>query len=144
MNSANLEPQNDVENTIHLPPIEIHQVPIWVKGMVIVGLILFLVQLPSFKNSLNDTIMKKQAIKARKAGQYTEAITYFEELKQHYPNDKEIIKKLAFTQYEANQYIQSLRTFELLVGTEMPKSEIEKINQAISDMVSKIKDAQQQ
>ncbi len=120
-------------------PAEILRVPLWVKAIVVFGAILFAVQVPGFPSSLNDAIIKNRAAIADRAGQYTDAIMLYEELRTRYPKDKELIKKLAFCQYHAGQYVPALKTFELLDGVEMPKNEIEKINAAISDIKAKIK-----
>jgi len=124
--------------TTTLPP-EIYHVPLWVKGIIAAGLILFAFQLPGFKDSLVDVMRKSRALDADKAGQYAEAAKLYQELRSRYPKDKELIKKLAYAQYHAGQFAAALNTFDLLVDVELPRSEIEKINIVISDIESKLK-----
>jgi len=136
LNSPDLEEQQG--GTTILPP-EIQHVPLWVKCIVAAGLILFAMQLPNFKGSLIDVIRKSRASDADKAGQFPDAVKLYEELHSRYPNDHELIKKLAYSQYHAGQFLSALNTFDLLVGVDLPKSEIEKINIVISDIESKLK-----
>lgn len=117
---------------------EIQHVPIWVKGIVVAGVILFAIQLPSFKSSLNDSIHKHRAAAADKAGQYENAIDLYTELRTRYPNDKNLKKQLGLAQYRAGQYIDALNTFDLLAGEKMPKREVEEINAVIADIATKL------
>jgi len=135
-NSSDNEGQQS--GTITSPP-EIHHVPLWVKAIVVAGLILFALQLPDFKDSLVDVMRKGQAFDADKAGQFAQAAKLYQELRSRYPKDRELIKKLAYAQYHAGQYAAALSTFDLLVDVDLPKSEIEKINIVISDIESKLK-----
>jgi hypothetical protein len=136
LNSADLEEQQG--GAPILPP-EIRHVPLWVKGIVAAGLILFAMQLPNFKGSLVDVIRKNRALDADKAGQFPDAVKLYEELHSRYPNDNELIKKLAYSQYHAGQFASALKTFDLLVGVDLSKNEIEKINVVVSDIESKLK-----
>lgn len=137
MNSPNLEEQQLGAATVSPP--EIQYVPLWVKGIVAAGVILFAIQLPDFKRSLMDATIKSRASISDEAGRYTDAIKLYAELRSRYPSDKGLIKKLAFSQYHAGQNFSALETFDLLVGVKMPKREVDEINTAISDIASKLK-----
>ncbi len=119
-------------------PQEIRHVPLWVKGIVIVGVILFAIQLPNFKSSLTDAILKQKASDAEKAGQYMKEAEFYSDLLSRYPNDKGLVKKLGFAQYHAGLYSSALNTFNLLEGVKLPNREIEEINAAVSDIAEKL------
>ena len=123
MESQSIEPQNIA--TESTPPEEIHHVPLWVKGMVAGGAILFLIQIPTFTSSLSDAIQKSRASAAYDKGQYLQAIDHYKELHARYPSDKELTKKLGFAHYRAGQYLETLGTFDQLAGVKMPKKEVE-------------------
>jgi Flp pilus assembly protein TadD len=136
MESTNAEvPNNAVENN---PPQEIHHVPVWVKGIVVAGLALFLIQLPSFGSSLTDAIQKKQAANNFREGQYTQAIAGYSALRTRYPKDKVLTKQLGLSQYRAGQYIEAIDTFNQLAGVKMPKHDVEEINAVIADIATKL------
>lgn len=118
---------------------EIQHIPIWVKGILVTGIVLFAVQLPSFKSSLNDAVLKHRASAADAAGQYPKAIEIFNDLHSRYPNVHELTEMLGFAQYHAKYYVDALNTFNQLAGIKMPAQEVMKINAAISDMSAKLK-----
>ena len=120
-------------------PMEIKAVPHWVKGIVAVGIVLFAIQLPNFSSSLTDAITKSRAASAEENGRHEEAIKLYADLRDRYPSDNSLIRKLAFSQYHAEQYAAALATFELLSGVKMSKTEVEEINKAIVDIVAKLK-----
>ena len=119
-------------------PEEIRHVPLWVKGMVAIGVLLFLIQMPTFTSSLSEAIQKSRASTAYDKGQYLQAVEKYKELHLHYPADKELIKKLGFAHYRAGQYIEALNTFDQLVGVKMTKNEVAEINAVISDIAAKL------
>ena len=136
MASANNEtPQPNVQDVL---PQEIQHVPHWVKAIVVVGAVLFAIQLPDFKSSLTDAVQKSRASSAANAGQYTKAIEIYANLHSRYPTDKGLVKQLGFAQYHAGQYTGAFATFNLLAGVKMPKREVEEINAAIADIASKL------
>jgi len=136
MDSANIEtPQSNVQDAL---PQEIQHVPPWVKAIVVVGAVLFAIQLPDFKSSLTDAIQKSRASSATNTGQYTKATEIYTNLHSRYPTDKGLVKQLGFAQYHAGQYTEAIATFNLLAGVKMPKREVEEINAAISDIASKL------
>lgn len=137
MDLPNTETQQPTE--MAASPREIQHVPLWVKGIVAAGAILFAIQMLEFKSSLSDAIQKNRAVTADKAGQYVKAIDLYQGLRLRYPNDKDLKKQLGFAQYHAGQYIDALETFNLLAGIKMPKREVDEINAAISDIVAKLK-----
>jgi TolA-binding protein len=136
MESSNAEgPNNTEENNL---PQEIHHVPVWVKGIVVAGVALFLIQLPSFGSSLTDAIQKKQAANNYREGLYTQAIAGYSALRTRYPNDKVLTKQLGLSQYRAGQYIEAIDTFNQLAGVKMPKHDVEEINAVIADITTKL------
>lgn len=119
--------------------MEIKTIPHWVKGVVAVGIVLFAIQLPNFSSSLTDAITKSRAASAEENGRHEEAIKLYADLRGRYPSDNSLLKKLAFSQYRAEQYATALATFELLSGVKMSKTEVDEINKAIIDIVAKLK-----
>ena len=136
MESQSLEPQNMPTESV--TPEEIRHVPLWVKGMVAGGAILFLIQIPTFTSSLSDAIQKSRASTAYDTGQYVQAVDKYKELHARFPADKELTKKLGFAQYRLGQYIETLNTFDQLVGVKMSKKEIDEINAVVSDIAAKL------
>ncbi|MBF0583370.1 MAG: hypothetical protein HQL80_03945 [Magnetococcales bacterium] len=121
------------------PPEEVKGVPLWVKGMVAVGVVLFAIRLPDFKASLMDATIKNRAAMADEAGRYTDAVHLYVELRTRHPSDNGLKKDLAFAQYQAAQYYSAMETFQLLSGVEMASTDVRKINAAIQDIESKLK-----
>ncbi len=136
MDLPNTEIQQPNETAVS--PREIQHVPVWVKGMVAAGAILFAIQMLDFKSSLSDAIQKSRAVTADRAGQYVKAIDLYKELRVRYPNDKDLKKELGFAQYRAGLYADALQTFNLLAGIKMPKQEVAEINAAIADSAAKL------
>lgn len=124
--------------TPRLLPKEVTHVPLWVKGIVAAGLILFAVQMPSFMDSLSDAIQKNRAARAYDKGQFSQAIDRYKDLRGRYPADHELVKRLGFSYYRAGLFVESIETFNQLAGVKMPKREVEEINAAISDMAAKL------
>lgn len=114
-------------------------VPPWVKGMVAIAGVLFLIQLPTFPSSLSDTIQKNQAERAYRQGQYGTAIEQFSDLLGRYPRDFNIKRQLGLSQHGAGQYREAIATFDQLVGVEMSKGEVEEIRAAIFESKAKLK-----
>lgn len=119
-------------------PEEIRHVPLWVKGMVAGGAILFLIQLPSFTSSLSDAIQKNSASADFDRGEYVQAADKYKALHARYPADQKITKELAFAQYRAGLYVDTLKTFDQLAGVKMTKKEVDEINAVISDVAAKL------
>ncbi len=119
-------------------PSEIRHIPLWVKGSVAACILLSLIQLLEFKNSLNDAVQKKKAATAYNSGNYIRAIDLYKDLISRYPKDKGLLKALGFAQYRETRYYDSINTFKSLDGEKMLNKEVEEINGAISDMVSKL------
>ena len=131
------QPLNE-EKPVAQPLQEIIHVPLWVKGLLICGVILFAVELPGFGRSLSDAIQKSRAEKAYASAQYSLAIDGYKELHRRYPSDRNLVKYLGFAYYRAGLYAESLETFDLLAGMKMPKREANEINSAISDIAAKL------
>lgn len=117
---------------------EVRHVPLWVKGIVAGGVVLFAVQMFSFSGSLTDAIQKHHASTAFDKGEYAQAIDLYGGLHSRFPKDKVLIKKLGFAHYRAGQYVEALRTFDLLADVKMSKSDVGEINAAISDSAEKL------
>jgi len=115
------------------PLEEIRHIPLWVKGIVIAGVVMFMIQIPAFPKSLSDAIQKKQASEDFEAGHYFQAIEKYSELHDNYPEDIDIIKQLGFAHHRAGQYYNALLVFDKLIGVEMPIEEVELIEATISD-----------
>lgn len=121
------------------PLEEVRCVPLWVKGMVAIGVVLFAIRLPDFKASLMDATIKNRAAMANEAGRYTDAVNFYAELRTRHPSDNGLKKDLAFAQYHAGQYYSAMETFQLLSGVEMASTDVRKINMAVQDIESKLK-----
>jgi tetratricopeptide (TPR) repeat protein len=117
---------------------EIRHVPLWVKVMVAIGLLLFLIQIPDFTNSLSDAIEKSRAAAAYDKRFYFQSVEKYQELHARYPADTKLTKKLGFAHYRAGQYIEALNTFDQLVGVKMTKDEVADINAAVADIVARL------
>jgi tetratricopeptide (TPR) repeat protein len=130
MESQNLNTENILRE-------EIHHVPLWVKGIIAIGAILFLIQIPTFFSSLSDAVKKSLASTAYNQAQYSQAIELYKELGQRYPTDKEIIKNIGFAYYRSGQYLETINTFNRLAGVKMSKKEVDEINAVISDIARK-------
>lgn len=130
--------QTEVIEPVSEPPEEVVHVPLWVKGIVAGGAILFATQIPTFAGSLSDAIQKSRASKAYDNAQYSQAIDRYMDLRGRYPADKELTKRLAFSYYRAGSYIEAIDTFSQLGGTKMPKREIDEIEAAVVDIANKL------
>ena len=136
MDSTNTETQETIIEPIFYE--EIRHVPLWVKGIVAVGVLLSLIQLLDFKSSLMDAVHKRRASAAYAEGKYMQAVALYTDLHARHLKDKDLIKSLGYAQYHAGEYFNALRTFDLLVGEMMNKDDIEKIHSVISDIDSKL------
>jgi tetratricopeptide (TPR) repeat protein len=136
MESQSIEPLSPT--TESAPPEEIRHVPLWVKGIVAGGAVLFLIQIPSFTSSLSDATQKSRASAAYDKGQYLQAIDLYKALHARYPADKELIKQLGFAHYRAGQYLESISAFDQLAGAKLPKRDVEEINSLISDISARL------
>lgn len=138
MQQAESTPPTSTE-TVPEAPLEITHVPLWVKGIVAIGAVLFVVQMPGFMSSLSDAIQKNRAAKAFEAAQFAQAIDGYKVLHERYPRDLGLIKRLGFSYYRAGQYVESIETFNQLSGKTMTKSDVDEINAVISEMAEKLK-----
>ena len=120
-------------------PEEVRGVPLWVKGMVVIGVVLFAIRLPDFNSSLQDAIIRNRASIAVEFGQHTAAASLYADLRTRHPSDNGLKKDLAFAQYHAGQYYSAMETFQLLSGVEMASTDVKKINAAVQDIESKFK-----
>jgi hypothetical protein len=125
-------------DTIEEPRQEITHVPLWVKGIVAVGAILFAMRIPSFPSSLTDAIQKNQAGEAYGNEQYAQAANLYKDLHTRYPSDKNIVRRLGLSCYHADLYIEAINAFHQLEGIKMSKRDVDEINAAISDMATKL------
>ncbi len=125
-------------NTPEESPEEVTHVPLWVKGIVATGAIIFAIQMPGFGTSLSDAILKNRGEKAFESAQYSVAIDCFEDLHVRYPSDHDLTKRLGFSYYRAGQYINAIEKFSQIEGEKLPKREVDKINAAMADMVVKL------
>ncbi len=130
------QPSNDA--TVAELSQEVIHVPLWVKGGIAIGAIIFAIQMPSFSSSLSDAIQKNRAAKAYEGEQYDQAIDRYKDLYGRYPADKDFIKHLGLSYYRAGQYVEAMETFNQLAGVKMKKNEADEINAAISDMAAKL------
>ena len=112
-------------------------IPRWVKVLLAVGLLAFLIRIPSFASSLHDARIKHRAVKAGEAGQHELEAKLYQELHQRYPKDTEVTKNLALAQHKAGDDTSALATLKLLVGVALPKSTLKELNQLISDLQPK-------
>jgi tetratricopeptide (TPR) repeat protein len=124
-------------------PEEVTHVPLWVKGLVLAGAILFALQIPTFTDSLSDAIQKKQALNAYNHGFYSQAIDQYKELCARYPDDRTLIKQLGFSYYSAGLYLEAAETFNRLAGIRMPRHEANEIESALSDIAEKLNSQEQ-
>jgi hypothetical protein len=131
------ETQNSITTT-EAPP-EIKYVPLFVKGIVIAGLILFAIRIPTFNRSLQDAIIKNQAKSAYESGRYEYAVKLYEKIQPQYPEDLNLIKMLAFSYHRANQPIAALQVLSNMEGKRMPKHEVNEINSVIESITLKLK-----
>jgi hypothetical protein len=129
MESQNLEPQNMPSES------EVLHVPLWVKSMLASGVVLFLIQIPTFTDSLSEAIQQSRASTDYDHGQYLQAIEKYKELHAHHPSNTELTKKLGFSYYHAGLYVETLDTFNQLSGVKMSKKDAEEINAAMADIV---------
>jgi hypothetical protein len=136
MQSAPIE--TEVTESVSELPEEVVHVPLWVKGIVAGGAILFATQIPTFAGSLSDAIQKSRASKAYDNAQYSQAIARYKDLGNRYPADKNLTKRLAFSFYRAGSYAEAIDTFSQLGGTKMPKREIEEIEAAVADILNEL------
>lgn len=128
----------DVDVVPEQPP-EVTHVPLWVKAIIVIGLVLFAIQIPGFMGSLSDAVQKSRAVEAYDHGQFEQAIKSYESLHGHYPKDSDLTRCLGFSYYHAGRYVDAMNTFKLLDGVKMSKTEIREINHAVSDIVEKLK-----
>lgn len=128
----------DAEHHPYQGPKDGPPVPIWVKGMIAMGLLAFAIQLPAFKKSLGDAIIKYKASVFDESGRYTEAVNLYADLRSRHPTDSKLIVALGTAEYHAGLYFSALETFRLLNGAKMLKSEIEKVKSIESDIKLKI------
>ncbi|MFZ4552437.1 MAG: tetratricopeptide repeat protein [Aquabacterium sp.] len=113
-------------------------VPLWVKAMVAVGGVLFVLQLPGFKASLIDAVDKSRAESAFDHADFSKAIALYASLHAKYPEELSFTRKLGFAYYQSGQYPAALQTFDQLVGKTMAKDEVTKIEAAVADMAKKL------
>ena len=117
---------------------EVLRVPLWVKAMVAVGGVLFVLQLPGFQTSLTDAVDKSRAQTAFDRADFAQAITLYAGLHAKYPEELSFTRKLGFAYYQSGQYPAALQTFDQLVGKTMSKDEVNKIEVAVADMAKKL------
>lgn len=120
-------------------PDEIRHIPLWVKSIVAAALVIFLIQLPNFKDSLTDAVQKKKASAAFNAGEYRKATDIYKQLHSRYMSDHDLTKQLGLSQYQAGEYAAALSTFNLLQGIKLPNRDVDEINYAIKDIEFKLK-----
>lgn len=137
MQQTELPSSPTAETTVE-PLQEVTHVPLWVKGIVATGALLFAVQMPSFMSSLSDAIQKSRAAKEYDSAQFAQAIDRYRDLQSRYPTDNDLVKRLGFSYYRAGLYVESIGTFNHLAGVKMPKRDVDEINAAVSDMAAKL------
>lgn len=130
-------PPLNADAAVELPQ-EVTRVPLWVKGIVVTGAVLFAVQMSGFMGSLSDAVQKSRAEKAYDDARYAQAIDSYKALHSRYPADKNLIKRLGFSYYRAGLYVEAIDMFNELAGKEMPQREIDEINAAVSDMAARL------
>lgn len=119
---------------------EITSIPIWVKGILVVGLILFLIRMPYFRQSFSDAVVKSKAETAVKTGKHLDAILHYKKLLIRYPEDKKMIQALGTTYYHAGQYDEAINTFSSLTDVMLDKEDAEAIDGMIKDIFAKMAD----
>lgn len=117
---------------------EVRHVPLWVKSMIVIGAILFLIQLPMLPRSFADAIQKSRATTAYNKGQYPQAIALYKALSTRYPRNTAFTKQLGFAYYHAGRYREALGVLISLAEVEMPQSEVDEIVAVIADIVTKL------
>ncbi len=130
-NKKNKDSENE-KNIKHLP------IPLWVKGILVIGFCLFTFESLSFKTTLNDAVLKTRAERAYYSKDYLSAINMFEELIIRYPEEKYLIKNLGYSYYKQGLYKEALLIFSMLEGKEFSEKEIKLIEARINDSLLKL------
>ena len=110
---------------------------VWASGAVI--LLVFLIALNRFPDTLMAGVAFAQGEKAEAAKEYPRAVAEYKKVVERFPDSTLALARLGIAHYPAGQREEAAAVFRRLRGRKASKDLVREINQAIGEMQKKSK-----